>query len=484
MPPARTRSKVESGTPGLDEILHGGLLEGHTTVVVGGPGSGKTILALQFLSAAENGLYIGFEERERELRRNADALGIDLSSVSVLDLSASGERFFSEEPYTVFSSGEVEGEPLIDEIAAALDDPDIDRLVIDPLTELRALLPDDFQFRRNISSLFNELLDRGVTTVCTAQPSDRTAEVDLQFLGNTTIAVTRTTDRREVEVTKYRGSSSASGRHTLRIEDDRGARIYPKLVPGDHHRVTDREPQPSGIEELDSLLHGGIERSSVTIISGPSGVGKTTTGTHFLQAAAERGQRSLAFLFEELEEDYRYRAQQFGMRVDELIEEDTLEIVEIESLTKSPDEFAHLVREGVEERGVEFVMIDGIAGYQLGLRGEESRQDLTRELHALCRYLKRMGVTVILVEEIRNITGDFTVTDQQISYLADNILFLQYHEAGGEIRKSVGVLKKRFGDFEHSLRRLSIGDDGLRVGEQLAGYQGILTGTPEPVPDG
>lgn len=474
--------KEVSGTPGLDAVLHGGFLSGHTAILSGGPGSGKTILALQFLAAADgDALYIGFEEREQELRRNAERLGIDLSGVSVLDLSAKDDRFFTEEAYTLFSSDEVEGEELLGQIASAIEDHDIDRLVIDPLSELRSLLPDDFQFRRNISSLFNTLTDRGITTVCTAQPSDRSANADLQFLGNTTIEIHRSTERRTIEVTKNRGSESASGLHTFRIHSGIGGQVYPKLVPGDHYRETSRDPLPSDVEELDALLHGGLERGSVTIISGPSGVGKTTTATHFLQAAARRDERALAFLFEELRSDYLYRSTQLGMDVEELVDGGSLEVEEIEALTQSPDEFAHHVREAVEDRDVEFVMIDGTAGYRLGLRGDDSEDQLMRELHALCRYLKRMGVTVILIEEVRDIVGEFTATESQTSYLADNILFLQYLEVDGVIRKSVGVLKKRFGGFERSLRTLSIDDGGLHVGDKLSGYRGILTGAPEQI---
>lgn len=472
--------KVDSGTPGLDAVLHGGFLSGHTAIVTGGSGTGKTIIGLQFLAAANgDALYIGFEEREQALRQNADRLGIDLSAVAILDLSAKGERFFSDEAYTLFSSEEVEGEELLGQIASAIETHDIDRLVIDPLSELRSLLPDDFQFRRNITSLFNSLNDRGITTLCTAQPSDREAEADLQYLGNTTIEINRSTDRRTLEVTKYRGSETAVGRHTFRIHSGRGGHVYPKLVPGDHHRETAREPLPTDVEELDELLNGGIERGSVTIISGPSGVGKTTTGTHFLQAAAKRGERALAFLFEELRSDYLYRSTQLGMDVEDLVDEGTFEVEEIEALTQSPDEFAYYVREAVEDRDVEFVMIDGIAGYRLGLRGDDSQEQLTREIHALCRYLKRMGVTVILVEEIGNVTGEFRATNSQTSYLADNLIFLQYLEVDGDIQKSIGVLKKRFGGFEQSLRELRIDTGGLHVGERLSGYRGLLTGSPE-----
>lgn len=476
--------RIPSGTPGLDAVLHGGFLSGQTAIVTGGPGTGKTILALQFLAATDGrALYIGFEEREQEIQRNANALGIDLSNVSVLDLSAKGDRFFTDEAYTVFSSEEVEGEDLHQQIAAAIEGSDIDRLAIDPLSELRALLPDDFQFRRNISSLFNVLADRDITTLCTAQASEQSVGDDLQYLGNTTIEVNRSTERRSIEVTKFRGSDSLSGRHTFRIHPGTGGQIYPKLTPGDHYRETDRELLPFGIDGLDTLLHGGIERGSVTILSGPSGVGKTTTGAHILQAAAQREERPLAFLFEELRSDFIYRATQLGMDIEHLANEGLLEVEEIESLTQSPDEFAHRVRNAVEERDVEFVMIDGTAGYRLGLRGQDSQDQVTRELHALCRYLKHMGVTVILIEEVRNVTGEFTATDQQISYLADNVIFLQYIEVDGEIEKAIGVLKKRFGGFEQSLRELSISEGGLHVGDRLRGYRGLLTGTPESTGD-
>ena len=473
--------KVTSGTPGLDQVLHGGFVEGSTVIVTGGPGTGKTILALQFLAASdEDPLYIGFEEREAELRRNAAGLDIDLSAVEVVDLSASGDRFFDGSGYTLFSSDEVEGEELIGRIATAIDETDTDRLVIDPLSELRSLLPDDFQFRRHISSLFNELNDRGVTTICTAQPNDP-AEADLRFLGNTIIEVHRTTGRRTIEVTKFRGSQSAEGVHTYRIHDGRGALVYPKLVPGDHYRETGRETLASDVDRLDGLLGGGLERGSVTIISGPSGVGKTTAGTCFLQAAARRDERAAAFLFEELRSDYLYRSSALGFDVEDLVEDGSFEVAAIESLTQSPDEFAFHVRRAVEEDDVEFVMIDGVAGYRLGLRGDASKHALTRELHALCRYLKRMGVTVILVEEISQITGEFTPTEQQISYIADNIVFLRYLEVDGEIEKAVGVLKKRFGDFERVLRELWIDSDGLHVGDRLEDYRGLLTGSPERV---
>jgi circadian clock protein KaiC len=472
--------RVPSGTPGLDEILRGGFLRGQTGIINGGPGTGKTILALQFLSATENhGLYIGFEEREQDIRQNAEALGIDIDDVAILDLSASGDRFFSEESYTVFPTDEVEGEDFLKRIATEIDEQEPDRLVIDPLSELRSLLPDEYQFRRNISSLVNELKERGTTTLCTTQPTSGRVEQNLKFLGDLTIEIRRTTDHRSLEVTKFRGSGSSDGRHTYRIQSGEGGRVYPKLVPGDFHQEHTQDQLSSGSVELDRLLGGGIERGSVTVLSGPSGAGKTTLGSLFLEAAGNRGEQGFGYLFEELESDYLYRSGEIDIDIKSLVETGAVRIEEIESLAQSPDEFAHHVRTAVEAGGAEVVMIDGITGYRLGLRGDDSQAELTRELHALCRYLKRMGVTVILIEEVENITGDLSATDEQISYLADNIVFLRYMEIDGEIRKTVGVLKKRFGDFEQSLREMSISEDGVEVGSKLTGMRGILTGIPE-----
>lgn len=475
-----TDSKVPSGTPGLDSVLEGGFIPGTTTIVTGGPGSGKTILALQFLAGGDDGLYIGFEEREADIRRNAEALGIDLSSVEILDLSPSGDRFFGDESYSVFPSEQVEGEELLERITEALDDSDVDRLAIDPLSELRALLPDDFQFRRNISSLFNELSERSVTTLCTAQPVAEPGDSDLQFLGNTSIVLRRETDRRTLEVTKYRGSEFATGLHTFRILPGTGGQVYAKLSPGDHYRERERSQLSSGVENLDSLLGGGLERGSVTVLSGPSGVGKTTTASVFLEAAAAAGDRGAIYLFEELRSDFLYRSSALGLDLDGLAADGRIEVTEVESLTRSPDEFAHDVREAVEERDVEFVILDGVAGYRLGLRGDDSEAELTRELHALSRYLKRMGVTVVLIEEVGTVTGDFAATTNEISYLADNLVFLRYLEMDGELQKAIGVLKKRYSDFESALRRLTIDGDGVQVGDRLVGYRGVLTGDVRP----
>ncbi len=478
MPSHTTR--VSLGIDGADEVLHGGLLPARSYMLRGGAGTGKTIFGLHFLTAGvaagENCLFVAFEEPADEIRENAATLGFDLADVEILDLSPDASKFLEEDQYSVFAPDEVDEESVTDQVVDAVERTDPDRVFIDPLTQLQYLSADDYQFRQEVAGLMSYLENRGATVLFTTQPTQSRPDDDLQYLCDGAISLARTENGRTLSVLKFRGSDFQSGTHTVVI-DGGGLSVYPKLVPGDYDREFSIERVGSGVPELDSLLGGGIERGSVTVVSGPSGVGKTTTGTQFLTEAAQRGEYAAAFLFEETVESFRHRSRSIGLPVDDLVDDGSLRLEYIEPLTLSPDEFAHRVKTAVEDDGARVVMLDGTAGYRLSLRGRED--DLVAELHALVRYLRNMGVTVILAEEVRSITGQFQPTSENISYLADNIVFLRYLEVRGEIRKSIGVLKKRLGDFEPTLRELHITGDGMWIGDPLDDLRGVLTGTPE-----
>jgi circadian clock protein KaiC len=473
-----TSNRLSTGTPGLDDVLHGGLIEGRSYVVRGSAGAGKTILGMGYLTAGEgSSLLVSFDESERSLRENADAIGIDVSDVEILDLSPGAERFGGGRSYDVFEPDEVEGDDVASAVTDAIDRVEPDRVFLDPLTHLRYLSADEYRFRTEVAGLGAYLSEAGATTLYATQPTASTPDEDLEFLADGVIELRNGPNGRSVEVTKFRGSGTRNGTHTVRIREG-GMVVYPKLVPGNHERPPVDESVSSGVDELDDLLGGGIDRGTVTVVSGPSGVGKTTTGTHFIQQAAAEGDRSVAYLFEEDTTTFDHRSKALGIDVDGMREAGTLAVEEVEPLSVSPDEFADAVRTEVEKRDARVVMIDGTAGYRVSIRGDDD--DLVRELHALCRYLRNMGVTVVLVEEVPSVTGEFRPTGENISYLADNILFLRYIEVAGEIRKAMGMLKKRTGTFERTLREYRIEqDDGLVVGGPLTGLRGVLTGTPE-----
>jgi len=384
--------------------------------------------------------------------------------------------FSDSRPYSIFEPDEVESETLTETITETVDRVGPDRIVLDSVNRLEALTADRYQFRQQLISMLSQLTDTGGTVLFTTQPTTTMPDDELQFLADGTIELEFGPKGRTLQVTKLRGSSFQSGHHTVRITDT-GMVVYPKLVPGDYEREFVAETVSSGIDGLDSLLNGGIERGTVTVISGSTGVGKTTTGTSFAVEAASRGERAALYLFEESTGTFEHRCTDIGLPVDEQAEAGTLAIEAIEPVTISPDEFASAVREEVENRGTNVVMIDGISGYRLSMRGDDD--DIVTELHSLCRYLKNMGVTTILLDDVANVTGNTKVTSHQISYLADNVVMLRYLEVDSELRKAVGVLKKRASDFERSLRSFEITADGIQVGEKLTGLRGILSGNHE-----
>jgi circadian clock protein KaiC len=253
--------------------------------------------------------------------------------------------------------------------------------------------------------------------------------------------------------------------------------VFPRLVPERQRRDFVAEPLASGVPELDEMLHGGLERGTVTIVTGPTGVGKTTLGIQFIKEAAGRGEQSVMYTFEEGKQTLLNRCEQINIPVRAMLERGTLSATQIEPMQYTPDEFARLVRREVEERNGRIVMLDSIAGFSLSMQG----RDLVTHLHALTMYLKSVGVTVILINEVESITGEFRATEDKISYLADNIVFLRYLEVQGEMRKAIGVLKKRAGNFEKTLREIKITRYGLKVGKPLSGLRGILSGSPELV---
>lgn len=474
-------SRLDPGVPGLSGVLDGGFIPQRAYMLRGGAGTGKTVFGLQFLTAGEgSSLFVGFEEPTENIRQNAATLGIDTDDLSFLDLSPDGDAFAADANYDVFGADEVEGDAVTARIREAVEAHDPDRVFVDPMTQLRHYVRDDYQFRRQVSSFIRYLTDRGVTVLFSTQPTGAVSDEDLEFICDGTLALSHAEKGRTLEVTKFRGSSFAAGTHTARVREG-GVHVYPQLVPGDHTTGFTAEPVSSGVDALDDLLHGGIDRGTVSVLSGPSGVGKTTTAAHFLVEAAARGEHSVAYLFEESTSTFTHRSEAIGLPVNDLRERDVLDVHDVEPLGVSPDEFAADVREAVEEDGARTVLIDGVSGYRLSLRGEDD--DLVRELHALCRYLRNMGVAVILVDDVGSVTGDFEVTSDRISYLADTIVFFRYMELTGELRKAIGVLKKRTSDFERTLREFQITEDGIVLGDPMTRLRGVLSGSPELVDD-
>jgi circadian clock protein KaiC len=473
-----TLTRLSSGIPGLDEILHGGFIARQAYLIRGGPGSGKTTLGLHMLTAGamhgEKALFITLSESEEQIRKNAAPVGLSLEGVDFLDLSPNADGFTALESYDIFSPSEVEREPITQKIIERVQQLQPERVFLDAMTQFRYLSPDAFQFRKQVLAFLRFLGEQGATTLFSSEGTEAAPDDDLQFMSDGILNLAFAKEERTISVSKFRGSAFRNGQHSMRLTET-GMKVYPRLLPESYKTVFVPETISSGIPEIDELLHGGLERGTITILTGPSGVGKTTLGLQFMKEAAGRGERSVVYLFDEQKEILLQRCENINIPVHAMMKRGTLSIEQIEPLHFTPDEFAMLVRSNVETYKASIVMIDSTAGYRLSLQGE----DLVSHLHALSKYLQNLGVAVLLINEVEAITGEFHATENGISYMADNLIFMRYLELHGEIHKAIGVLKKRLTDFEKTMREIEITRYGVKVGSPLVNLRGILTGVPE-----
>lgn len=478
--------RISTGVTGLDEILMGGLLPNRGYLVRGGPGTGKTTLSLQFLAEGlrrgEKGIFISLSEKETILRPIAERLSPELKDLSILDLSPTSEYFSEAQTYSLFSPSDVERKPFTNQIVQRLEEERPKRVVIDAMTQLRYLSPDVFQYRKQVLSFLYFLLDRNITVMLISESSQANPDDELQFLSQGIITLEiRPDGLRYLRVGKLYGSDFRTGPHLMKLSAN-GMEVFPRLIPETHGRAFISEPIPSGLPELDAILHGGLERGTITILTGPSGTGKTSLGMQFLAESTKNGERSVMYSFEEEPGVSLLRADNLKIPARSLIERDLLSLVKIEPLQYAPEEFANLVRQEVERQESRFVMIDSTAGYQLSMRG----QNLVPHLHALCKYLQNMGVATLLINEKEELSGYNTLTDYGISYMADNIIILEYFqlflEDHFELRKALGVIKKRLSGFERSLHEIEVTPSGLKVHPALRDLNFIIRGMPTSKP--
>jgi len=482
MTTATERDRCSTGIPNADRVLDGGLLPESATLLRGVPGAGKTIFGLHALTAdpADTGLYINLGEPTAYLRETAARFDRPTDGLEFLDLSPSGDAFHGDSAYDLFHADEVERSPITESIRERVDRVDPDRVLVDPITELRYLAPDERQFRTQVLGLVDFLKSRGATVVLTSQAASSVPDDDLQFLVDAVITLDVDDHRRTLSVPKFRGSAARRGPHTVTI-DDAGMHVWPRLDPERHHRDWSLGELNSGVEGLDALLDGGITTGALTFLSGPTGVGKTTTALQFMTQAARRGEESVLYSFEESPQTMVARAESIGIPLRRLREAGTVVIESIGPNEMTVDEFTARLQRRVEA-GVTLVAIDGVAGFERAFT--EDAADPIDALVAVARYLRNVGVTGLFTNEVHRITGDFYATEQRVSHLADDIVVFRHVEYRGELQKVVGVLKRRTSAVDTGLRLFEITDDGLVVGEPRPELRGILTGTPDWDNDG
>lgn len=467
--------QMSAGVTGLDSILNGGFIRGRMYLVRGSPGTGKSLLGQHFLAEGlangETVVYIHGEETKQDIISNSRQLGIELDGAHFLDLGPETEFFTENISYDLVDPADIESEGFMDEIKDVIDGYDPSRIFLDPITQLRHMESDHYQYRKRLLALMRFLRKRNTTVLTSRTRSGEDLDEQIESLTDGIIDLSYDKGSHRIEVPKHRGLGQHPGSHGMEIRSG-GVEVFPQLLPT-RERSFDPSTLSSGIPELDELLGGGIERGSVTFVSGPTGVGKTTVGTHFPVAAAQRGERAVIYLFEENAEQFCYRSERLNLPVSELRETEDVVVREIEPLVRSAEEVARMIQSDVDRYDPSVVMLDGLAGYKVAIHGEEER--LIDRLHALTRSLKNEGIAVLVMDEMSQLTGIPTATSTNTSYIADNVVLLTYRERTGGLNHIIGVLKKRLGAFESQFRPFEIVDgDGVCVGDPLEDVEDVL----------
>jgi circadian clock protein KaiC len=482
IPGTSGQNRVRTGIAGLDDILRGGLPPHRMYVVDGDPGAGKTTMALQFLlegvRCGETVLYIALSETAEELNEVAESHGWSLADVHLLELGSLSDRLQHDVEYTVFHPADVELGETTKRIRAEVDRLNPSRVVLDSVSELKVLSETRARYRREILGL-KQLFAGKLSTVLILDDRTSSQEQQLQSIAHGVLGLERERreygeTRRQIHIIKMRGVRFRDGGHDFVIHTG-GLEVYPRLSAAEHGKDYLQGVMKSGVQEVDSLLGGGLDRGSSTLVMGPAGCGKTTLCSQFLISALQRGEAAECFLFEESIRTFLERAKGLGMDFEPFVESGLLKLNQINSAELSPGELAHQVSEAVQKRNVRVLMIDSLNGY---LNAMPSKQSLVIQMHELLMFLGKQGVVTLLIMAQHGMMGSAMQTPIDVSFLADTVVLLRYFEALGEVRQAISVVKKRRSGHERTIREMKLGPGGVIVGEPLRQFEGVLTGVP------
>jgi circadian clock protein KaiC len=467
---------VSSGINELDYILRGGYRRGRLCLLEGAPGSGKTTLGMQFLlagvKAGEKAAYITFSETAEELKQSAASHGWNLDQISIIELNKSNVERAPEEEYTVLHSADVEltetSTVLIDEIKRLRPQ----RIVLDSLSELRMVARDQLRYRRQILALKYAFTEFGGPE----------SDLLLQSIAHSVIVLTSEAStngglHRQLQVIKMRGVDFIDGRHDFKITRG-GLKIHPRLVPStetERRAIAPPGALSTGIAELDSLLGGQIPWGFGVMLVGPAGSGKSSLAAQLASSAAEKGRRVCMYSFEESMNTLLRRCEKLGIALPKFVQSGLVRIEKIDPSRTTPGEVTHGISRCIEDNDAGMVVIDSLNGYLQAMRSDQS---LIVHLHELLAYLNERSVTTVLVSSQHGIIQP-EQTQFDATYLADIVIQLRYFEAQGLVRQAISITKNRGAGHERSIREFDIRDGGIRIGEPLVQFQGVLTGIPE-----
>ena len=479
-PSATLLPKCPTGLRGLDEITGGGLPRGRPTLVCGGAGCGKTLLATEFLVRGatlfnEPGVLMAFEETEAELKANVASLGFDLAG-----LVKRGKilvDYVHIEPGDIQESGDYDLEGLFVRLNYAIDSIGAKRVVLDTLEALFAGLRNETILRAELRRLFRWLKVKGVTAVITAERGREqlTRHGLEEYVSDCVILLDhRVNDQiatRHLRVVKYRGALHGTNEFPFLIGAN-GISVQPITSLALNHEVSS-ERIATGIPRLDAMLGGlGFFRGSSILLTGTPGTGKTIVACNFAQAACRRGERVLFFSFEESPNQIMRNMHSIGLRLEPFVKSDLLRFHSARPSLYGLEMHLATIFKEIGEYQPHVVVMDPITSLMSAGTDSEGKGMVTR----LIDYLKA-GLITSLFTSLTQGGHALQQSEAAMSSLMDSWLLLQDYEGNGERNRVLYVLKARGMAHSNQIREFLISDKGIDVVDAYIGPSGVLTGS-------
>ncbi len=468
-PPSKTRTRADektaTGVEGLDEVLHGGIPTGRATLLTGGPGSGKTVLAMQMLAMsgsrrARPGLFVTFEEDRERLTRNllkfqwpnfSQAAG----RVHIVD-SQLGADFLT--------AGDFDFHGLLATLDVQIKNIGTDRIVFDSLDILLDLLPSPEHRRREMSRLHEWLLERGLTAIITAKAETGAEPYGfLQFMVDCVIhlnhRVTEGVSQRSLRVLKYRGSAFFENESPFLI----GANGFEVAGVADMTKkwTASIERVSTGVARLDTMLTGGYYRGTSTLISGSPGTAKTTLAGAFAAAACARGENTLFVSFDSEEPEIIRNLQSVGIELSSPVRQKRLRIYAATRIGGSAETHLLDIKALARSHGARCLVVDPISA--LLSRGNE--QTATNVVERLVDWTRHQGITLLCTSLLGGTNPQAESTPMQVSTLADTWIHLSYLVNGNERNRAITIVKSRGSAHSNQVRELILSNSGVTLAD-------------------
>lgn len=472
--------KSPTGIQGFDEITDGGLPAGRPTLVCGGAGCGKTLFGMEFLVRGatqfnEPGVFMSFEESNDELIKNVSSLGFDLDDLvkhkKIVLEHVRVERSEIEE------TGEYNLEGLFIRLNYAIDLIGAKRVVLDTIESLFSGLPNQLILRAELRRLFYWLKEKGVTAIITGERGDGTLTRQglEEYVSDCVIMldhrVTEQNSTRRLRVVKYRGSIHGTNEYPFLI-DESGFSILPVTSLGLKHAVSN-DRVSSGILALDKMLEGkGFYRGSTVLISGTTGVGKTSIAAHFAEAACKRGERVLYFCFEESPKQLMRNMLSIGIKLEPWVQKGLLQFQATRPTFYGLEMHLAATHKAVDDFKPQIVILDPINTFVIGDKDFEVKTMLMR----IVDYLKSNLITAMFTS-LTSKEGITEHNDSGISSLIDTWIYLRDIELSGERNRGMYIIKSRGMAHSNQIREFILTSHGIELREVYVGSSGVLTGS-------